>query len=265
MGSRLDVVSCSPWSIPSASTSAAPASRARPVDLDTRRLRRRRRQDRHPAPGHARRRSARSSASSSTRSRDSTAPGGGRPCPAVVRHGVVSRPPTSTPSWIGIDADALLHRRAGPRRCTWSTTPTPRAWRRCEYGAAQGRGGLVIVTTLGTGIGSALVHDGVLVPNSELGHLEIDGHDAEKSRPPTASGSARGCPGGVGAAPHDLLPDPGEALLPRADRRRRRGEQESEQVPAADRDRDRDRAGDAAQQGRHHRRGPGRDPRRRAA
>ena len=49
-----------------------------------------------------------------------------------------------------------------------------------QYGAAQGRDGLVIVTTLGTGIGSALLCDGVLVPNSELGHLEIDGHDAEK-------------------------------------------------------------------------------------
>ena len=48
-----------------------------------------------------------------------------------------------------------------------------------RYGAAMGRGGLVIVTTLGTGIGSAIVYDGVLVPNSELGHLEIDGHDAE--------------------------------------------------------------------------------------
>ena len=49
-----------------------------------------------------------------------------------------------------------------------------------RYGAAKGRRGLVIVTTLGTGIGSAIVYDGVLVPNSELGHLEIDGHDAEK-------------------------------------------------------------------------------------
>ena len=48
-----------------------------------------------------------------------------------------------------------------------------------RYGAAMGRGGLVIVTTLGTGIGSAILYDGVLVPNSELGHLEIDGHDAE--------------------------------------------------------------------------------------
>ena len=46
---------------------------------------------------------------------------------------------------------------------------------------------LVIVTTLGTGIGSALLYDGVLVPNSELGHLEIDGHDAESR----AANSAR--------------------------------------------------------------------------
>ena len=56
-----------------------------------------------------------------------------------------------------------------------------------RYGAARGQRGLVIVTTLGTGIGSALVHDGVLVPNSELGHLEIDGHNAESR----AANSAR--------------------------------------------------------------------------
>jgi polyphosphate glucokinase len=48
-----------------------------------------------------------------------------------------------------------------------------------RYGAGRGRRGLVVVVTFGTGIGSALVHDGRLVPNSELGHIEIDGHDAE--------------------------------------------------------------------------------------
>ena len=47
------------------------------------------------------------------------------------------------------------------------------------YGAAKGVRGLVILTTLGTGIGTALIYDGVLIPNSELGHLEIDGFDAE--------------------------------------------------------------------------------------
>jgi polyphosphate glucokinase len=47
------------------------------------------------------------------------------------------------------------------------------------FGAARGHGGLVVVTTLGTGIGTALLHGGVLIPNSELGHLELDGVDAE--------------------------------------------------------------------------------------
>ena len=47
------------------------------------------------------------------------------------------------------------------------------------YGAARGVPGVVIVTTLGTGIGSAIINDGILLPNSELGHLEVDGHDAE--------------------------------------------------------------------------------------
>ncbi|MBK5238759.1 MAG: ROK family protein, partial [Actinomycetales bacterium] len=48
-----------------------------------------------------------------------------------------------------------------------------------RYGAAKDQRGLVIMTTLGTGIGSALIYDGVLIPNAELGHLEIDGYDAE--------------------------------------------------------------------------------------
>ncbi|RBP99959.1 polyphosphate--glucose phosphotransferase [Bifidobacterium xylocopae] len=49
-----------------------------------------------------------------------------------------------------------------------------------RYGAAKGHQGLVIATTLGTGIGSALIFDGVLIPNSELGHLTLEGKDAEK-------------------------------------------------------------------------------------
>ena len=47
------------------------------------------------------------------------------------------------------------------------------------FGAAKDVPGTIIVTTLGTGIGSAVVVDGTLVPNTELGHLEIDGYDAE--------------------------------------------------------------------------------------
>lgn len=56
-----------------------------------------------------------------------------------------------------------------------------------RFGAARSSSGLVILTTLGTGIGTALLMNGVLIPNSELGHLEIDGHDAESR----AASSAR--------------------------------------------------------------------------
>ena len=49
-----------------------------------------------------------------------------------------------------------------------------------HFGAGRHRKGTVIVLTFGTGIGSALFSDGVLVPNTELGHLELRGHDAEK-------------------------------------------------------------------------------------
>jgi polyphosphate glucokinase len=48
------------------------------------------------------------------------------------------------------------------------------------FGAARGNRGVVVVVTLGTGIGTALVHDGRLVPNTELGHLPLHGDDAEK-------------------------------------------------------------------------------------
>ena len=99
--------------------------------------------------------------------------------PAVVRRGVVLSAANIDKSWIGVDADALLTERLDrPVHVLNDADAAGKAEE--QYGAAKGRDGLVIVTTLGTGIGSALLWNGVLVPNSELGHLEIDGHDAEK-------------------------------------------------------------------------------------
>lgn len=106
--------------------------------------------------------------------------------PGVVRHGVVSSAANIDKSWIGTDADALFTKATG-RDVHVVNDADAAGLAEVRYGAAAGRGGLVIVTTLGTGIGSALVHDGVLVPNAELGHLEIDGHDAESR----AANSAR--------------------------------------------------------------------------
>ncbi len=98
--------------------------------------------------------------------------------PGVVRHGVVSSAANIDDSWIGTDADTLFTEATG-REVHVVNDADAAGLAEVQYGAARGRRGLVIVTTLGTGIGSALVHDGVLVPNSELGHLEIDGHNAE--------------------------------------------------------------------------------------
>ncbi|HQR28092.1 MAG TPA: ROK family protein [Nocardioides sp.] len=98
--------------------------------------------------------------------------------PGVVRHGVVHSAANIDKAWIGTDADALFTRATG-RDVHVVNDADAAGLAEVRFGAARGQGGLVIVTTLGTGIGSAFVYDGVLVPNSELGHLQIDGHDAE--------------------------------------------------------------------------------------
>jgi polyphosphate glucokinase len=106
--------------------------------------------------------------------------------PGVVVKGVVHSAANIDKHWIGEDADKLFTDRTG-REVRVVNDADAAGLAEVRYGAAKGRRGLVIVTTLGTGIGSAFVYDGVLVPNSELGHLEIDGHDAESR----AAASAR--------------------------------------------------------------------------
>jgi polyphosphate glucokinase len=106
--------------------------------------------------------------------------------PGVVVKGVVSSAANIDKHWIGEDADRLFTHRTG-RVVHVVNDADAAGLAEVRYGAAKGRRGLVLVTTLGTGIGSALVYDGVLVPSSELGHLEIDGHDAERR----AASSAR--------------------------------------------------------------------------
>lgn len=98
--------------------------------------------------------------------------------PGIVRHGVVHSAANIDQGWIGTDADALFTETLG-RAVHVVNDADAAGLAEVTYGAARGRSGLVLVTTLGTGIGSALVNDGQLVPNSELGHLELDGHVAE--------------------------------------------------------------------------------------
>lgn len=98
--------------------------------------------------------------------------------PAVVTAGVVRTAANIDQSWIGADADGLFSERLG-RPVHVVNDADAAGVAEARFGAARSTKGLVVVTTLGTGIGTALLLDGRLVPNSELGHLEIDGHDAE--------------------------------------------------------------------------------------
>jgi polyphosphate glucokinase len=98
--------------------------------------------------------------------------------PAVVTNGVVRTAANIDPAWIGTDARKLLSDKLG-RPVTVVNDADAAGVGELHFGAARNAAGLVLMTTLGTGIGSALLYNGVLIPNSELGHLEIDGRDAE--------------------------------------------------------------------------------------
>ncbi|MEU4363344.1 polyphosphate--glucose phosphotransferase [Promicromonospora sp. NPDC023987] len=98
--------------------------------------------------------------------------------PAPMHHGVVRSMANLDQSWTGVDLPGLV-RRASGRHVVAVNDADAAGVGEVRYGAARDAEGVVLVATLGTGIGSALVVDGVLVPNTELGHLEIDGFDAE--------------------------------------------------------------------------------------
>ena len=98
--------------------------------------------------------------------------------PAVVQHGRTMSAANISKEWIGFDADGLFERKLG-RHVHVVNDADAAGVAEIKFGAGASEKGLVIMTTLGTGIGSALFIDGRLVPNAELGHLEIDGVDYE--------------------------------------------------------------------------------------
>lgn len=101
--------------------------------------------------------------------------------PAVVRHGVVHTAANIDPGWIGTDGTALLSEQLG-RPVTLLNDADAAGIAEMRYGAAAGHpaaGGVVILLTFGTGIGSAVFTGGRLLPNTEMGHLEMWGGSAE--------------------------------------------------------------------------------------
>jgi polyphosphate glucokinase len=99
--------------------------------------------------------------------------------PGVVTDGVTRTAANLDEAWIGLDAGDLFGKATGnPVRVLNDADAAGVA--EMKFGAGVGQKGTVLMLTLGTGIGSALFFNGILVPNTEFGHVEIDGHDAEK-------------------------------------------------------------------------------------
>ena len=98
--------------------------------------------------------------------------------PAVVRNGITMSAANVSKDWIGLDADTFFEREL-QREVHVLNDADAAGIAEVKFGAAKDSKGLVIMTTLGTGIGTALMFNGRLIPNSELGHLEIDGVDYE--------------------------------------------------------------------------------------
>jgi polyphosphate glucokinase len=99
--------------------------------------------------------------------------------PAIIKNGVARSAANVDQSWIGVDVDKAFTEASG---CPITVLNDADAAGLAEvrFGAAKGVSGVVLVLTFGTGIGSGLFLDGNLVPNTELGHIEVDGHDAER-------------------------------------------------------------------------------------
>ncbi|MCU1345847.1 MAG: polyphosphate glucokinase [Acidimicrobiia bacterium] len=98
--------------------------------------------------------------------------------PGVITGGVVRTAANMDHRWIDLHGDDLLSGLVGaPVKLLNDADAAGMA--EMKFGAGQGHKGLVLMITLGTGIGSAAFFGGELIPNTELGHIEIDGHDAE--------------------------------------------------------------------------------------
>ncbi|WSR01461.1 ROK family protein [Streptomyces sp. NBC_01210] len=100
--------------------------------------------------------------------------------PGVVTSGVTRTAANVDKGWVDVDASKLLGERLGGLSVTILNDADAAGVAEMTFGAGRGRKGTVILLTFGTGIGSAVFIDGRLVPNTELGHLELHGHDAEK-------------------------------------------------------------------------------------
>lgn len=98
--------------------------------------------------------------------------------PCVVKNGITCTAANVDPGWIGTDAVAVLAKEIGEPVLVLNDADAA-GLAEMRYGAGRDATGVVVLLTFGTGIGSAVFSGGELVPNTELGHLQLDGRDAE--------------------------------------------------------------------------------------
>jgi polyphosphate glucokinase len=98
--------------------------------------------------------------------------------PAVVSDGVVRTASHIDRNWIGTNGAELLSRKTG-HDCVVLNDADAAGFAEARFGAAKDRSGVVVMITIGTGVGSALLVDGALVPNSEFGHIYVEQHLAD--------------------------------------------------------------------------------------
>lgn len=99
--------------------------------------------------------------------------------PAIVKNGRTMSAANVSDDWIGFEAEKFFEDGLG-RDIAFVNDADAAGVAEVRFGAAKGQQGLTIVTTLGTGIGSAFLYNGALVPNTELGHLLRKGHSVER-------------------------------------------------------------------------------------
>jgi polyphosphate glucokinase len=98
--------------------------------------------------------------------------------PSVVKSGLVYSAANIDDAWVGVDGEKILRKATGCPVLLLNDADAA-GIAEMKFGAGKGRKGVVFMLTFGTGIGSAIFIDGLLVPNTELGHIEFKGGDAE--------------------------------------------------------------------------------------
>jgi polyphosphate glucokinase len=99
--------------------------------------------------------------------------------PGVITEGIARTAANVHKSWIGINARDAIGAELAGQEVTVLNDADAAGLAEERYGAGKDNSGVVVLLTFGTGIGSAVIHNGKLLPNTELGHLEVDGQEAE--------------------------------------------------------------------------------------